>query len=333
MPIISVVIPTFNREHTLRTAVQSVLAQTCAASEIIIVDDGSTDGTDRLVAGILRQQQHEAGAGPVTPIRYVQQANSGQSAARNEGCRLAQGDWIAFLDSDDSWEAEKLQRQLAAIERHGDTCGACFTNARLVDSNGLDVTAFERSSMPCPDDVGILPDAVSRLATRFDGIWVQTLMARKALIDRVGGFDVGLRFAEDHDFLFRLSLHTQFCYASAPLVVIDRTSRVSDPQARPRPWDSVPFRLRAEQQRLEKWLRMSGAYAPEIRRVILHNLRGVHSGWANWYLEGNEFQRARQASAQALRYAVTPQTALKCALISMAPLLAKRIAPRSANML
>jgi glycosyltransferase involved in cell wall biosynthesis len=330
-PVVSVVIPTFNRQEALRAAIRSVLSQTYRDFEIIVVDDGSTDRTAEAVAALTREQAD--GQLPRMPIRYVFQANEGQSAARNKGCSLAHGSWISFLDSDDIWLPEKLERQTRALDRWGSVCGVCVTDARLIDSAGLDVTAFRRAGMAFGDETGRVPDVVHVLARRFGGIWLQTLLVRKHLFEGIGGFDASLHFAEDHDLLFRLSLVTDFVYVNLPLAVIDRTSRTSDAAAPPREWDAVEVRLRGEQQRLEKWLRLRKQYSSETRRIVRRNLRGIHSNWANWHLERDQFASARRAAATALRCYVTPVTAVKWVLVATMPRLAKRIAPRSTKML
>lgn len=99
---ISVIIPTYNRCDLLQRALQSVIAQTASAFEIIVVDDGSDDATATLV----KQHKH---------IRYYYQPNGGVSAARNLGIKQAKGDWLAFLDADDTWHPQKLQLQRAAL--------------------------------------------------------------------------------------------------------------------------------------------------------------------------------------------------------------------------
>jgi glycosyltransferase involved in cell wall biosynthesis len=123
MESISVVIPTYNRARAVVEAVASVQAQTLAPSEIIVVDDGSTDGT----AEALRQLK--------APIRYVAKENGGVSSARNLGVRLAKGEWIAFLDSDDRWEPIKLERQMDFVRRSG--CQVCFTGHVVSDGDRL----------------------------------------------------------------------------------------------------------------------------------------------------------------------------------------------------
>ncbi|MHB1570373.1 MAG: glycosyltransferase family 2 protein, partial [Solirubrobacteraceae bacterium] len=103
LPRITAIIPTYNRAGVLGRAIDSVLAQTMAADEVVVVDDGSTDGTHALVAGL----------GDV--VTYVYQDNSGASMARNTGVATARGDWLAFLDSDDVWLPHYLERVAAAI--------------------------------------------------------------------------------------------------------------------------------------------------------------------------------------------------------------------------
>jgi hypothetical protein len=222
---------------------------------------------------------------------------------------------------------------MRAIEDFGDSCGACVTDARLIDSAGLDTTAFARAGMLYTEDIGDIPDASSRLALAFGGMWIQTLLARRDCVTRLGGFDVDLGFAEDHDFLFRLSLTTTITYVNHTLAVIERTSRAHDPKAPSRLWDAVDFRLCAEQRRLNKWLDMLTLDQSALRTIIRRNLGGLHSSWANWYLEQLRFDDARVAVSRAIRYNATPQLAVKWVLIWAIPALAKHITPSSARLL
>ncbi|HVP12275.1 MAG TPA: glycosyltransferase family 2 protein [Phycisphaerae bacterium] len=106
--VISVVIPSYNSAGLVPDAIRSVLGQTRPADEIIVVDDGSRDETGQVCAEF----------GPA--VRYIRQENAGASAARNTGIAASRGDWLAFLDADDLWDAEKLELQLAALVRHPD---------------------------------------------------------------------------------------------------------------------------------------------------------------------------------------------------------------------
>lgn len=123
MSRISVVIPTYNRAELLRLTLDSVKAQTSAAFEVIVIDDGSTDHTREVCA--------EYGQF----IRYVHQSNAGLSAARNAGIREASGDWIALCDSDDLWTPRKLELQLPSLESTG--AGWSITDFDVIDPEGI----------------------------------------------------------------------------------------------------------------------------------------------------------------------------------------------------
>jgi len=331
IPFVSVVVPTYNRQQALATAIRSILAQTYQDFEIIVVDDGSCDDTAACVKALIVQDGSNAQGEP--RIRYVFQPNRGQSAARNTGIAHARGRWIGFLDSDDTWLPDKLSWQVRAGAQVADACGACFTDARLVDSAGLDESAFARAGMAFRDELGVCRDALRRLAVRFGGIWLQTLLARQDLVRRIDGFDAQLRFAEDHDFLFRLALLTPFAYVGRPLAVIDRTSRNSDPTAQSRAWDRLDVRLGGDQRRLEKWLGLADTYPADVKRTVRRNLRRIHSGWANWHLEAGAFDAARQAAETAIGYQFTIPLAVKWTMIQIMPHLVKRIAPKATDML
>jgi glycosyltransferase involved in cell wall biosynthesis len=123
-PLVSAVVPAYNAARTLRAAVESILLQTVGDIEVIVVDDGSGDDT----AGVARAIGDPR-------VRLVSQANGGASAARNAGIRSARGRYVAFLDADDLWLPEKLERQLAALRRHPDVhavhCGATYVDDDL----------------------------------------------------------------------------------------------------------------------------------------------------------------------------------------------------------
>src|SRR5438067_538680 len=123
MSDISVVIPAYNRPALLKNAVESLLAQTIPVSEIIVVDDGSTED----VAGMIQRNIRER-SGWGERVRYFYQENQGQSVAFNRGIAEARGEWLGVLGSDDLWLPNKLEWQLRALERFGGECGLCFAD-------------------------------------------------------------------------------------------------------------------------------------------------------------------------------------------------------------
>ena len=185
---ISVIVPVFNRRHTIADAIASVQSQSHADFELIVVDDGSTDDTKEVIAS--RRDPR---------IRLlVHDQNRGAAAARNTGLEAATGHYIAFLDSDDSWHPDKLKRQLAALAQLGSrTLASCtgFVLHRQPSGASLD-------RIPAGE-----PDWFSAL---LDGCFVSpgtTLMLQRSAVERIGFFDPELRRFEDWDWLLRYLEH------------------------------------------------------------------------------------------------------------------------------
>jgi glycosyltransferase involved in cell wall biosynthesis len=320
-PLISVIIPTFNRTRQVQAALRSVLAQTYTEFEVIVVDDGSTDGTGQALQTLVSQEGCNG-----RRVRYFFRPNQGQSAARNMGIEKARGELVAFLDSDDIWLPEKLEWQVRALEQFKDKCCACITDARLVDSLGMDTLAFRESGKPYEETLGIDFEAVRNLVKCRDPFWIYTLLVRADVFKQLGWFDNQLGYAEDHDFLFRLSLATTFCYVNKPLALLDRSR--SPEGSNCRPWDEVEVRLRGSQTMLEKWLKLDSKLPPDVLKTVTHSLRQLHSAWTNWYLEHERYQEARQAVRKAMKYEPTTKLAIKWTLTHVAPSFARRISPK-----
>ncbi|VAW86803.1 Putative N-acetylgalactosaminyl-diphosphoundecaprenol glucuronosyltransferase [hydrothermal vent metagenome] len=196
MPSISVIIPTYNRIETLPRAIESVLAQTHPVNELIIVDDGSTDGTAAWVAEHYPQ------------IKLIEQQNSGVSAARNRGIEAASGEWIALLDSDDEWLPKKLEKQLACLK--SEPALKIIHSDEIWIRNGVRVNQMRKHSkkggwifQDCLPLCAISPSAV---------------MIHRSIFDDVGLFDESLPACEDYDLWLRITSVYPVLYYDEPLI-------------------------------------------------------------------------------------------------------------------
>lgn len=189
MPRISVILPTFNREQFIADAIQSVLSQSYRDFELIVVDDGSTDRTAEIVSSIRDPR-----------LASVRQENRGRSYARNVALNLAQGEFVAFLDSDDLYVPGKLEMQAAYMDRHPEA-GMIYTSARCIDQQGHDLPARYRATHSGKIYKHI---AFFRPVT----ITLPTVMVRRELLTKVGGFDDRMSRFEDTDMWRRLSKET-----------------------------------------------------------------------------------------------------------------------------
>ena len=320
-PKVSVVIPTYNRATTVPRAIESVLAQTVSDLEVIVVDDGSSDDTGKVLGEMFGYR-----------IRYYAQTNQGASVARNKGVEEARGEWIAFLDSDDLWEKDKLEWQLKALEAFGPQCGACYTDTRFFNHPETR-TMFQLVEREYRHEgtMGVSPDVLPRLVRPGGAgmvVCLSSLVVRADTVRKTGGFDLSLLYSQDSEFMFRLALLTGFCYVNRPLVRFDRSPQEIRHVGVQSEWNKFEFWLRDSQLRLEGLLRLSEGLPGKIRNVIRERLSAVHSGWANWYLENGEYGKARAAASRAAQLNLTFNGAMKCLLTWMSPQLALRTVQR-----
>ncbi|MFB6105940.1 MAG: glycosyltransferase family 2 protein [Halobacteriaceae archaeon] len=215
-PAVSVVVPAYNRAHSVGTAMESVLEQTFTDLELLVVDDGSTDETRAVVTGCEDPR-----------VRYVaHETNRGRSAARNTGIEAARGRYVAFLDSDDRWRPRKLQRQVTDLRSRGPAWVASYTDYET--ARGSRLTAVE-------DLVGWLrPDPRTReggvdLARELLQMKVlmapgSTLLAERSALARTGGFDTELDIHEDWDLVLALiEGGGKVAYVDEPLAVVSES--------------------------------------------------------------------------------------------------------------
>ncbi len=207
-PSVSVVIPVYNGAGLVGSAIRSVLAQTLLPYEIIVVNDGSTDETlDALL--VFRDS-----------ITVITTINRGVSCARNTGIRAARGDWIAFLDADDVWNADKLERQFALLAQHP-SAAFCFCDYRYFDKQlGTMANHFARFTghAPINFDAPITPDPYGALLRENLVGTASSVVLRRTILDKTGLFETTYRQAEDYDLWLRCALVTDMIALSDALL-------------------------------------------------------------------------------------------------------------------
>ena len=273
---VSVIIPTHNRRHTLERALTSVVQQRHPAHEIIVVDDGSTDGT----ADWLRS------AWPA--VTLLEQDNRGVSAARNRGIARSSATWIALLDSDDAWHPDKLAHQIAALRTDG-RCRLCHTDETWY-RNGVRVNPRQRHRKSGGD---IFTQCLPLCA-----ISPSAAVIHRDVFEDIGEFDESLPACEDYDFWLRLCARESVLYVDEALVI--KTGGHDDQLSRRYP-AMDRFRIQSLLQLLE-----TVELSPEYYRAALDTLDGklkVYGNGARKRGRADEVERL-----QARRDALTERT-------------------------
>lgn len=214
MPRVSVIIPTYDRADVIGRAVESVLEQTLDDLELVVVDDGSTDATPNVLAKIDDDR-----------LTYLQHdENQGGSAARNTGIEYASGDYLAFLDSDDAWRPEKLEKQLATLEGRDDDWVAAYCDAEFVtdDTNPIRraITRLaDRFSGPDPPNEGGEDLIRYVLADELHTSAGSTLLVHRETVEAIDGFDESFDRFQDPEFLIRVLRQGKLAYVPETLVL------------------------------------------------------------------------------------------------------------------
>jgi glycosyltransferase involved in cell wall biosynthesis len=205
MPKVSVIVPTYNRSHFVCDAIDSILNQTFKDFEVITVDDGSTDNTQ----GVLQKYGSR--------LYYIYQQNHGLPAARNTGIEAAKGEYIAFLDDDDLWFPEKLEKQVKFLDANPDI-GLVHAFTEVVDERGLllaEETKNRLKQYKKSMQLGYTYGGISRMGIMF----MSSVMVRKSCLELVGYFDSTLDCGrEDWDFALRFALKYRIATLLEPLV-------------------------------------------------------------------------------------------------------------------
>ena len=206
--MISVVIPLYNKEKLVAHTIQSVLDQTYTDYEVVVVDDGSTDGSAAVVESIHSDK-----------IRLVRQANAGVSAARNRGIEEARGGHIAFLDADDEWKPDSLAHLVALSEKYP-SC-AVVAHSYTYRRGGRTV-APRINRLPFTGTDGVLTNYFEVASYSDPPLCTGAVMVRRDAVRAVGGFPVGVRSGEDLLAWARLAAACSIAYSREPLAVYNQ---------------------------------------------------------------------------------------------------------------
>ena len=200
LPLISIIMPTYNSAKYIGPAIQSAIDQTYTNWELLIFDDGSTDNTSEIVEPFLSDKR----------IQYIKQENLGQPKTRNKGVRMSRGSLIALLDADDIWMPTKLEKQVAIFEKYPDV-GVCGTAMELIRPTGEVFGVSERKEF--------YGRAVPDLVTGKLAVAMSASVTRREVYDKIGVFDEGfLPFSMDYDFWLRASMEYMFYNIEEKLV-------------------------------------------------------------------------------------------------------------------
>ena len=206
--MISVVIPLYNKEKQIAHTLQSVFNQTFQNFEVVIVDDGSTDGS---VAEVEKLSDSR--------IRLIHQKNAGVAAARNRGIEEAKGDLIAFLDADDEWKPEYLATQYHLSQKYPD-CNVFACNYEFRNMEGK-VTPTIIRKLPFTGEDGILSNYFEVASCSHPPLWTSSIVVKKQAIQAIGGFPVGIRSGEDLLTWARLAVNGQIAYSKKVEAIYD----------------------------------------------------------------------------------------------------------------
>lgn len=256
-PLVSVIITCYNIRNYVAAAIHSVIVQTYVHHEIIVVDDGSTDGTVEML-------RHHPASNRFT---LLNKENGGPSSARNFGIAQSKGEVIAFLDGDDQWEPDKLQTQVDVFMHHP-AAGLIFTDFSTFTETGVMVTGKNRSMFAHLEAV-----PYPFLVSRNNFIYPSTVMIRRSVVELCGGFDESLRGPEDLDLWLRVARQYPILGLHESLTRIRlHLSNISS---------NIPVMLEHERTVIEKQRPFLSPLTYRIRLARLYFLnadRSVHNG-------------------------------------------------------
>lgn len=298
----SIIMPVYNHAEYLPEAIDSVRAQSFADWELIVIDDGSTDGS----GGIAESYAARDGR-----LRFLRQSNAGPAAARNAALRRARADWLAYLDSDDTWYAGTLQAYQQAIATHPHEEFFYGYRDRMNRDGSLD------------SGLGHFQDRPTGAVELFGRMYLSHMCVcyRRALLDRVGGYDARLRSCEDYELYLRMSLLTRF-------VPIGRATGLRRRHERNISRASGFSRFQ-EAEVLRRFVQRQGGREVVPPRLVRRRLSELYRSAATHYLREQRPNHALAALRQSLRLRLDPRP---LCLLPLAAMSRRRHSPPSTDL-
>lgn len=261
MPIVSVVIPTYNRQLKLKRALDSVLDQTFKDIEVIVVDNASQDGTQALVKSIQDPR-----------IRYIKhEINKGGPAARNTGIKSAKASLIALLDDDDEWFPTKLAKQVEKFKQTSNNTGLVYAGSEIFDEIKSKVQGVNRPS---------LRGQLYKRALLGTMLGSESVLIKRECFDHVGFFDENLSSCQDWDMWLRIAQYYEFDYVDEILCRINvHGNQISNDYAK-----LIPGRTRMVEKHALEFEKYPDIYVTHLKRVgKLHCINGTWTQGLAWF--------------------------------------------------
>ena len=213
---LSIIIPVYNKRDYVRKAIESVMAQTYTDYELIVVDDGSTDGSGELCDELVRL----SGITQMDKVRIIHQANQGVAAARNNGVAVSQGEYVAFLDADDWWAPTYLERMMWLIE-HYPEAGLYACNYWYVKTGKTRVGVTKVSSVQCSVSSDWTVGYINYPKTYYENVgmpvWTGATIMPRRVFNEMGGFPLGIKLGEDFLLWSKVALRYKVAFLNEAL--------------------------------------------------------------------------------------------------------------------
>jgi Glycosyl transferase family 2 len=297
-PTVSVVMPLYNKAEYVGPAVRSVLEQTFTDLELVVVDDGSTDGSAAVVQEMTDPR-----------IRLLRQENAGAPAARNAGIAAARGHWVAFLDADDAWRPEKLARQFAVLDREPDLVWA--GGAYIWSGPGPSVLERNVPNHGWLRSPEVIRDGLLALTDEWC-LWTGTIMVRRDVLLQLGGFDTSLPTGDDVLLWSRIAaLNPPLAYVRTPIAHYRSDVAASLTQIQVRPgFVDIPYLAR-------QLLALGTSLLPERAELLRRQADRQLMTQAKREIVAGHWNAARTTLAEAERLTPSPRVARLKLLVAL----------------